>query len=556
MKTLIKFLAAIALIAIATPAQALPGDDEQWSHPNSSQLGYHEVAVEDTNFTGGMFSMLSASKGAEQFTCKSLTDPVCADADRIGATQLLGVCDDKITIDCIESLSAIDSSGKEFAAKFKEYIYYNHPNSFEGDGVRLIRYPMSPSSWTIPEAKHAHGEMYTIVVGANTTGKNKIEYSDLYMKLYPTQYGPDIGEVVEQGRSRTIPTCYDDKVNGSRKLFCSSGGPDQNLESGTSRNIRCAFLMQRNGTCLLQRAFPEGLRFKIALRLSAEPTGFFHGRMNSPSVEISNTPENSVKLSISAGSVRVPTFFYKSDWATTDEKIKNWWNTCLPSRVCNVGTRVQYLDNSKEPDGAKRNALYSPSPFQAEAMDAINFFAPYANESSVSNPSVLNFRTLIGQEMAGANACILRGSGLTGIVTTNATAYSAGPPKLVNGQLSYKVAGVHFGSDGVSVNEGSYDLVLRSDVARCIYGFSKAPVQASISVVSAAGETKTATTKVSEKDGWLKLSAYGFTYSSPTISVKLTQASAKKTTIMCVKGKLTKKVTAVGPKCPVGYKKS
>jgi hypothetical protein len=30
---------------------------------------------------------------------------------------------------------------------------------------------------------------------------------------------------------------------------------------------------------------------------------------------------------------------------------------------------------------------------------------------------------------------------------------------------------------------------------------------------------------------------------------------AKKTTITCVKGKLTKKVTAVNPKCPAGYKK-
>jgi hypothetical protein len=28
----------------------------------------------------------------------------------------------------------------------------------------------------------------------------------------------------------------------------------------------------------------------------------------------------------------------------------------------------------------------------------------------------------------------------------------------------------------------------------------------------------------------------------------------KKTTIICTKGKLTKKVTAVKPKCPAGYK--
>ena len=29
----------------------------------------------------------------------------------------------------------------------------------------------------------------------------------------------------------------------------------------------------------------------------------------------------------------------------------------------------------------------------------------------------------------------------------------------------------------------------------------------------------------------------------------------KKSTITCIKGKLTKKVTAINPKCPVGYKK-
>ncbi len=32
-------------------------------------------------------------------------------------------------------------------------------------------------------------------------------------------------------------------------------------------------------------------------------------------------------------------------------------------------------------------------------------------------------------------------------------------------------------------------------------------------------------------------------------------AATKKTTITCVKGKLTKKVTSVKPKCPAGYKK-
>jgi hypothetical protein len=116
---------------------------------------------------------------------------------------------------------------------------------------------------------------------------------------------------------------------------------------------------------------------------------------------------------------------------------------------------------------------------------------------------------------------------------------------------------------------------MRSDIARCIYGFSNAPIKAEISITSDEGEKKVATTIVNEKNGWLYLSAKGFTFSSPIINVKLSQekevvatptptptpsavakpAAKKSVTISCVKGKTTKKVTAVSPKCPAGYKK-
>ena len=88
----------------------------------------------------------------------------------------------------------------------------------------------------------------------------------------------------------------------------------------------------------------------------------------------------------------------------------------------------------------------------------------------------------------------------------------------------------------------------------------------------------------------MNLSAKNFTFSSPTIRVKLSQAitveakptsgsatsqgttpsavakeatpstvakksTAKQITITCVKGKTIKKVTGTSPTCPVGYKK-
>jgi hypothetical protein len=101
---------------------------------------------------------------------------------------------------------------------------------------------------------------------------------------------------------------------------------------------------------------------------------------------------------------------------------------------------------------------------------------------------------------------------------------------------------------------------MSSTVARCIYKFTSAPISATVSITSESGVENTATTVISEKNGWLKLGAYGFTFSSPTVRVKLTQevvkpVFAKKTTITCVKGKTSKKVTAVKPKCPSGYRK-
>jgi hypothetical protein len=42
---------------------------------------------------------------------------------------------------------------------------------------------------------------------------------------------------------------------------------------------------------------------------------------------------------------------------------------------------------------------------------------------------------------------------------------------------------------------------------------------------------------------------------TPTPTATATKAAVKATTITCIKGKLTKKVTAINPKCPAGYKK-
>jgi hypothetical protein len=151
--------------------------------------------------------------------------------------------------------------------------------------------------------------------------------------------------------------------------------------------------------------------------------------------------------------------------------------------------------------------------------------------------------------------------------------YDSNAPAFQDGFLNYKVSGFHYAPDGVTENLGTYDLVLRSDAARCLYGFSNAPISATVEIAGADGKQNVATTVVSEKDGWLKMKAAGFTFSEKQIKVKITQepsavatplpatsaapvvVAKKKSMITCVKGKTTKKVSAVSPKCPAGFKK-
>ena len=168
---------------------------------------------------------------------------------------------------------------------------------------------------------------------------------------------------------------------------------------------------------------------------------------------------------------------------------------------------------------------------------------------------------------------------INGIVSTNSSIYQGSPPAFENDTFIYKVAGLHY-LPNKEVFQGSYDLVLKSEFARCLYGFSKAPISATVEVTSADGANNVVTSNFTEKNGWINLSIKGFTFSQPTIKTRFIQekivtqpspspsaspsvsptaspvtAILKKSTITCVKGKQTKKVTSFSPKCPAGYKK-
>jgi hypothetical protein len=203
----------------------------------------------------------------------------------------------------------------------------------------------------------------------------------------------------------------------------------------------------------------------------------------------------------------------------------------------------------------------------------LEMFRDLANDRASGESVVWSLSTIDG---ISNNVCLADSSRVLGIVTTNATVYDGNVPSFNGGELQYKVAGMHYRPDGKSLSQGTYDMVMRSDTARCLYGFSEAPIKASISVLSNEGSAQVATTSSGERDGWLYLSAKNFTFSTPTIKVKLSQevpptspaqvaekskpeaslGKRESKKVLCVKGSKTLTLKSKKSKCPKGYKKA
>jgi hypothetical protein len=216
------------------------------------------------------------------------------------------------------------------------------------------------------------------------------------------------------------------------------------------------------------------------------------------------------------------------------------------------------------------------------AIQDFNKWIPFMSDKAQALQSRWSFGTIGGEQIFNGKSLkqCLSTKNVAGIVMTNATVYQDGPPSWnsIDTSLDYKVAAPHFTPTGKEF-QGNYQLRINSDFARCIYGLKNVPLTATVSVIGNEGTSKIATSSISMSANWINFNVSGFTFSTPTIKVQLAEAknevtvelkndatpntavmpttaqSPKKTSITCVKGKVAKKVTAVKPKCPAGYKK-
>jgi hypothetical protein len=128
--------------------------------------------------------------------------------------------------------------------------------------------------------------------------------------------------------------------------------------------------------------------------------------------------------------------------------------------------------------------------------------------------------------------------------------------------MQWTVGAPHFLPDGATINQGYYQAMIPGADATLLWGLTNINQAASALTVSETSPGQASNTvaisSVSVKNGNIIISSTGFDFSSPTFKVarnpKYNFHTVKKRTILCVRGKSRRRITAVHPTCPRGYR--
>jgi len=493
------------------------------------------------------------------FECKSFGDPACKDANFWQAYSMFPACISDSQNDCIQEISATKEDGTPLEVKVGEKFPGVGSQDFSGDPALSLAPGVQTSIYRIPGAPHAGGDTYLPIINPWTTldqrnNKNNKTFTGTFQAAL---FAVSI-------KTGNFQTQYD-KFSTDLARY-----PRVEWNTGNAMNGGDGCIMNDATLCAVPVELPLNIRFGFKIRTSVVLKSWFSGRLNDPSIDIKLDPQGRQILSVSANPVGVPAL---SKWVKKDllsKELLDFYDK-LPKPLGGTGDHGSLQQGPAETWSLMRNITN----YDEMMMKEFVLWLPHVGDKASFTPTMWSFRTI---NSGSANStCIGGGSEVKGFVSTNATMYIDGPPSFDQKEqvLQYKVAATHLDEKG-GLFKGTYDLSIKSDAARCLYGFSNAPISAKIEVVSENGENQVAVTTVNEKNGWLYLSAKGFTFSAPVVNVKLSQEKAvavptptptpstplatvtvpaKKITITCIKGKTSKKVTAVNPKCPTGYKK-
>jgi hypothetical protein len=456
-----------------------------------------------------------------------------------GANIFIAPCTRAEDSDCIESLS------------------YRVGNSLDWKNAEL------DLSWTIPEtgiplvgSDKGSSEKFVI--------KNRMATPADPENNYPAGGATSIWKVSQTGHNSNFRLFLNFNLNGTN--------PDPKSEKIVWKQFVTQVLPISKNDWLTSDGVPggtadntfgniSGIKVKVRVKILKQIlNGWVHSRTTNPEISYGVDSGSREFVDFSGAPLSVPTAEavmdatqYLSVWDHPYMKAKlNGVPATLPDARGLGGVGMWPSTSGIEEGELKMWSAYEP------------FFTKTA--ASISSLWKISGEGNLNLQKFNSAECVSEGK-IDGILATNATQYAPSPPTFIEStqELSYQLAAPHF---KVATEEfkGTYSLVISQKLARCIWGNSLTNASAKVSILSSDGKTSVTTQTLKSSSGFYYFNISGFGFSAPTIRVKLAQNSASptatpqkspvvKSTITCLRGKTTKKVTAVNPKCPAGYKK-
>jgi hypothetical protein len=388
---------------------------------------------------------------------------------------------------CISRVFAIGPSGQKVQGQFVGYIT---PASFHIPANRTIGNPYAASSsiWKFPGVQNSLG-------------------SDLY------EVQLDMADGWAEFKNGKLTTPF-------------------NLEDRTfSAQIRP--VANEKGEGGSQAAdLPDDYAFELSAILPRSMTSWYAGRVSSPEVTYRKIDGTYNEITIKGKPITIPTFAPSITKSQATPQILELFDFCQVGSTNCVGWHTQGT-------GWKRNFI---EPFR-----------PLMKDTASGSKTVWAMRSVYpifdSKPTPGFFPCASRDRP-AGISTTNAMVFTGQIPQYKGGFFSYDVSGLHFEPDGTTPFLGTYEMAMDEQHARCMFGFPRTPMSATVNVINRDGSKAIATTMVGTKNGQLRLSAYNFTFSKKTIQVQL-KAKGHAT---CVRGDTVRFVK--GTRCPGGFKRA
>jgi hypothetical protein len=410
--------------------------------------------------------------------------------------------------------------------------------TWEADSTLKLPAGSSPSLWTVPGQTNVGGSQTYMARASLLIGVSDgvVSFNEFSAEIVPfvevtETDGYDDRDLNNDQDPTNDPLTFEPPIWYERDTNPSGNAslgvhhrpmlhPSASFSESTSiytNPVTCAW--EELDKCGVAVRFASGAVGELTVRIPKSLGGWFHGRLSEAHLSMVSYSNDLNRLVVSGKSVDVPVtsayfpLFAQNGAATTS--YQQYWQDDIATWDDGDSLESYRLAEEVNRGGMATASWWAPD--SSGSLDDFIRYFPALDEEAKGLNNAWRFATLPAQ--GTDHACFADKSRIQGMITTNAMVYQAGLPTLEGGKFKYQVAGVHKNYDG-SIFSGKYDLVMRADDARCLYGLPLVVPDANVSVKDSLGNTKSFQSSVTLDGEWLEIHASDFTFSVPSIEVE------------------------------------